>query len=832
MGLSSRANQVRFLLLRVCVGPAFARRACRVYGRVSRTSFCFAVLHENHSISRRIAELSLTSALCKSLYSDNITLKTKHEALLARLPSAALGSTPTASQPTSPRLLEPPSFHLSPSYASNTSGVTFPLSPDDGPLRGASALSRNIRRTRRISVTPSELASLSDQNAELIDKLEQLESESLKADQAGKRKLRKLEQEIQDLRDELERSQARGVELEEQARVAAIDVAAIQQRKEERDARLQALREKATVADPDDAEEVRDFAPSSAFSARTSSVKRSVSSSSSITVSSNTPTPLSKPSHDRQSYGEEPPDEHRSYFPIPSASSGEAAVIPEYAIVAQLLAKVRELEETNTQISEQQKLTEERMRAAQWDAESIRRVYDCLDDGDIDLEIQEEDEDSSMDFASPPVHSNGTIRFSSLRRSIAGDMSRVMSSDSDVFADGIMQNMQSTVRDGHTRVNSGHKARKSLVGLFDSGLDSSMNSSTGWGEYPPALKVSPAFRPNPTRNDTAWSSSATEGLDFPSPILSTMQLPLKGVGQTLGSELGSEFGDDWQGRGINHHLRASSLFDLANLSGSSPASPNESIAALPAIMFPTVQETSEDGWDPTTPPRAPQLTIVPPTPSSADKLCSPSAVRQIRLSQTVRARTNRWVEGRIVQTPSHAPSPAQLQDLREDSPSQALRKRSSVTLGRRTGVNALASAGASALVAGVASTGLLGETFDRTVGQLKRVASRGSFSPLGLELQSRPNTEAEAEADSEPVPEAQEEEGGEADRSITLRHDPSLADPLDGKREGVIGFVLEAWLWLQFIIVIALFLWAMAKRGPKVVLEAERRNAQRANPRS
>ena len=62
---------------------------------------------------------------------------------------------------------------------------------------------------------------------------------------ALKRKLRKLEQEIQTLREELEKTQARGVELEQQAKVATNAVAA-QKRKEEREARLQALKERST----------------------------------------------------------------------------------------------------------------------------------------------------------------------------------------------------------------------------------------------------------------------------------------------------------------------------------------------------------------------------------------------------------------------------------------------------------------------------------------------------------------------------------------------------------------------------------------------------------
>ena len=47
------------------------------------------------------------------------------------------------------------------------------------------------------------------------------------------------------------------------------------------------------------------------------------------------------------------------------------------------------------------------------------------------------------------------------------------------------------------------------------------------------------------------------------------------------------------------------------------------------------------------------------------------------------------------------------------------------------------------------------------------------------------------------------------------------------KHSGFVGFVLEVWLWLQFAIVVLVFLWAMARRGPKSVLEdAERSHRQ------
>src|SRR5258708_3075952 len=115
--------------------------------------------------SHRFTELSMTSELSKNLYHSNITLEQKHKALLARLPTAS-SMTPRTTPSSSPA----PTPEHQPS----------PL-PD-----------HKAYRTRRISVSPSDLALLADQNAELLQKLENLESESTQADLAGRRRLGKL----------------------------------------------------------------------------------------------------------------------------------------------------------------------------------------------------------------------------------------------------------------------------------------------------------------------------------------------------------------------------------------------------------------------------------------------------------------------------------------------------------------------------------------------------------------------------------------------------------------------------------------------------------------
>ncbi|KAH9894459.1 hypothetical protein C8Q73DRAFT_695629 [Cubamyces lactineus] len=776
----------------------------------SREELSGLLLKADGIIKTRETEMGYTSALCKSLYDDNVALKTKHEALLARLPSGTGLTSPSPSTPTSPRMGSS-SFVGSSSF----SAVMFPTSSEDSlqPLPPAARL----RHTRRISVTPTELAHLADQNAELLDKLEKLEAESTKADRDGRRKLATLEKEIQTLREELDRTQAKGAELEEQAK-AAVNAVQAQRLKEEREAWRQAMKKTDLMTASDSYEsEVRDFAPPPELPRSTSRKRRflPLAESDVSADSSDVSFDQSSASFDSDPSEEEDPAVHSPFFPTSQASThGRSGT--EFAIISQLLSKIRELEETNAQIKEQQKMTEERMRAAQWDVDTIRRVYDCLDVADIDIEDPEEEPAPSR-----RVPSGGTIRFSSLRRTLVRDMSNLVAQDDEEeFADGILKEMQSTVRDdptGHRGGGPGHKARKSVVGLFDPqpGADAgSEEPIPPWGEYPPSLKASPSFRPaaKPAEEaDTSmWSIAATDGLAPPSPTLSTLQTPTEGphTGRTLGSELGSEFGDDWPERGFNHHLRASSLHDLAglNTSQSAPGSPAETHPPYPLISFPNENIQAEECVaGPSTPPRAPalQLNIEPPTPTP-DRLRSPAATRQHRLSQTVRARTNRWVEGRFQQD-----------SLRDN----VLRKRQSTsTLGRRPSKK-----GKSRAAPGQDPGAILDETFDDAVLQVKRVRHRASLASLGFSL-SAPASPPDAAAAAE------EDESGDAEKSVELRrlsHGEAAAVADSVRREGIVGFVLEAWLWLQFIVVVMLFLWAMAKRGPKVVLEAERRGAHR-----
>lgn len=742
--------------------------------------------------------------MCKTLFQDNVSLKTKHEALIARIPTAVEGS-PNPSVPSTSLASTQSPIHSPHCYT-----ASLPRTPIESP-RPASPLPIP-RHIRRLSVTPDEVALLADQNAELLDKLEKLEEESDKADQAGKRKLRKLEKEIQALRDELDDTQARKSELEKSVRSSVVlDEEEVQRRKEQREEHVRTLRESSVHSSGSIGDEVKDFAPASELP---------ISRKSMIIPEPEAAPTSSLPSPPATSDLAEVVEGVYSALSSPSTSSYSAtAPAPsppqlEYAIISQLLSKIRELEETNVQIKTEQTATSERLRAAQHASDTLRHAYESLAEEAGELRVIVDETPSLQPSLTPTV--NDAIRFRSLRKS------RLMEEDAgisdDEFAKGITIDKQSTQHRLSLHPNKAvhQKARKTVVGLFDDAGSSVFGSPAA--EYPPSLQVSSSFRtpsPLPTELDdmSFWSTAATEGVSLTSPAVSTYVLsPTFPSGSfsrkhTLGSELGSEFGDDWGENAGNHHLRASSLYDLASMmkSGevsSAGVSPVESPPAMPSFRLPLSNAGSESGWEDVedrsmmtdvTPTRNKgkglQLVIEPPTPqanipvdnhspSFPGGLKSPRQSRNYRLSQAVRARTNRWVEGRYA-----------------DAPAPLIRRRRPT----RPPVSHASRASDASMI--------FSETFDTVVRQL-------SFSGINPEedeqLSEIGDVDEVVHQDSNPM---------SVENSVVVAAAP--------KTDGFVGFILEVWLWLQFAIVVLVFLWAMARRGPKSILhEAESRRRQ------
>ncbi|KAI0068672.1 hypothetical protein BV25DRAFT_1817574 [Artomyces pyxidatus] len=668
------------------------------------------LLRADDMIRDREKELTMTSELSRSLYNTNIALKNKHGALLARLPSG-FSMTPDGTPMSSPS----PSPHL---YSSS-----LPRHP--------STVNRPAR-ARRISVSPSEIALLSDQNAELLSKLEQLEIESTQADQAGKRRLGKLEKEIMSLREELEAAQARSEELERLARLRERGSDEAAKKKQEWDDRIRALRNKSDEDEDSFEEEVRDFAPGSGPVNPVpipAIAPRSLLLQPAIPQASSTPEPAVHSNFER----------FLSPSPSPSPAPSSPAQV-EYALVAQLLSKVRELEQANAQIGEHQRDTTAKIREAQMEAETIRRLYACLgDDPDVELEV--------VDDNDPPKPStdgshawNSTVRFRSLRRTINGDVTR-LSIDS-AFEDGIGEGLHSTVRSGVPhKSNILHRNRKTVVGLFDT-----PDSQSGLSSRPvAAILTSPS-------GDVFDSRSSPFSPDISSHAGS--RLP------TLGSELGSEYGDDWAGNAGNHHLRSSSLYNAF--------SPDPLPVPLPTDSNLVSAPLMRDGQNTSHPPSMhdfPERHAAMRTPASPDLDKTPNRStysRGHRLAETVRSRTHSWVDKRFQMT---AP---------------ALRRRHEV-----------------------AEFGL--EEGPRVT----ELTTCETAIPIDRAVQEETSSALVA------VPQAVEELALQTTAGAVVA---------TGKKERIAALMVELWLWLQFAIIIFVFIWAMAKRGPKAVVQEAGRN--------
>jgi len=627
---------------------------------------------------------------------------------------------------------------------------------------------------RRVSVSPADLAFLSDQNAELLAKLEKLEAESIQADQVGRRKLRNLEKEIQGLRDELDKTRARSDELEKKARVfsesAALRDEEAERRKREREERLRALRSKADSGDQ--ATEIRDFAPGGALSSKNRFTPRRRHISEAV----------GRPHGADEAIDERPRRATLQTGLLRSASlshhfrfppSSPVTLTHEYALVSQLLLKIQELEETNTQITEQQARTVAQLQTVQKDATSLRLVYESLGDGEGVEWIAEESDGSP---STGDDEANETIRFASLRRTLSPEASID-------FAGGIDVDMQSSLKHpvfpDHVPVAAHPRVRRSVVGLFDSPGEEVASPSSPVSETAPSVldMIIPGLPPVPFVPQPSNTSSTTASSRSPSPTHSqslegTVSPPIEhALGRpTLDSELGAAFDGNWEGRvgqeggPDNFHFRTPSIISLTSIiPGADGTSGSMSISGVHARPEP---ERSPDVFTSAMSPSRRSTALQPGSwqgsqhrsilSDSASKPALP-AEKQRRKSQTIRMRAAHWKEGRFGGTLIPAD------------------KHNSLDMGRPS----------------TPVPERLANAFEAIVDTMNR--SKGEIA-LSLNYQDDKGCSAE-------------------DSTVGTRSPPVP------RQRGIVGFVLEIWLWLQFAIVVVVFVWAMARRGPKSVLE-------------
>ncbi|KAG8893566.1 hypothetical protein FRB99_001875 [Tulasnella sp. 403] len=188
-----------------------------------------------HNIIRK-HERDLTRASNETTYlrEQNLVMKVQFEKLRDRLP-------PSPANPSDPRRSRSNSLE-------SAGGSAFQSPPMSPRFHSYTTPSRNPNSKRASITSPEALAELADENAELVSKLDQLQAETSILDQAGKRKLRKLEKEIDGLKDELEHVQKRNSELEkevEEQESSKVDEEELERRRLEREERARLLRRSA-----------------------------------------------------------------------------------------------------------------------------------------------------------------------------------------------------------------------------------------------------------------------------------------------------------------------------------------------------------------------------------------------------------------------------------------------------------------------------------------------------------------------------------------------------------------------------------------------------------
>jgi hypothetical protein len=653
-----------------------------------------------------------------------VVLKSKHEALLARIPMSV--STPNTHSRTSTIRL---------SHSASESGLAGPFT----------------NRTRKVSIAMADVSLLADQNAELLDKLQRLEEDATSADVAGRRELKRLEKEIAYLRDALEKTQAKSEELEGKVHDAVTSDAL--RRKKEREAARHAER------DVKQETNVLNFAPpGSKFGGPTERYTFINAEGS--------------PNNDRQL---NTPGRKSDVHPNSEDTS-------DRALISQLLNKVKELEETNDRILQHQAETSNQLASVQQDAMNISKIYEFLSDDDA-VELEWNPDGNSSDYLSKDETDPPTIRFRSLRRSIEN----TLSADGGFFYPG---------------GNLSTKARKSVVGLFD-------DSRPTEGQPGAAAKQMTYSAPpsmSETHDRSSWTpSSSSAGAASPGPLsplnffspLSQSQSDIPQI-PTLQNELESKLGrGSWNWPGATH-IRTESLSNLSQFSA--PPTPSPAPGSINRMLPEELDHASKlDLHDSgtvsglcsveekatLTSGNLLELSVEPPTPdvnNQNKETPTQTALRLQHISQTLRSRKNRWA-GRV---------------LKDRKSRDALNEKFSSS---STSNSDLSRQHSDAVVPQAGDISIDTEVTKAESSECDKDTTHNSPSGTTTTPQSRRSAE-------DPLT------GQTIESAVCKRHEQ------DGELIANKSFLFQVWLWIQFVVVVFFFIFAMAKRGPRSVLVA------------
>lgn len=754
------------------------------------------------------AELDLSSQSRRTLLENNASLKARNDALIARLPS---------SKPSSP-ISSPPQTFVSLSSLSPTALGTLSPSPSGSgwsPQLPSSAR-RRFGHSRKPS-TPAELAALADQNAELLSKFQDLESEATRSEQAGKRRLRALEREIGVLKEELDKTRALGERLEESLQSQGGSAngngegkSGLPEELEKelfkvwkrlaREAKVKEMRAKARPWEVEESEP-KDFAPSNPLfaPARTSTpgTRPSVANNSSASESS-------ARSLDASELGSQPKELTDVDDPFLSSDQAQAnldsvkqhalassSLSPgrERAIVAKLLAKIAELEETNTSLAQEHQTSQARLREAEREADGVRALCEIISE-EVELEIVALDEGNGRELSHLEHGDSGirktepsprrTIRLRSLGRKNSlnfdsTDRERSLNegklrkySSMENLASGSEQSTRGNTpnrllaqdddmkpsedrRSGLRPRKSIPKIRRSVRGLFDNSLSStdfrtSDSSSSGFGL--PGIAEGPAS-PNREQVNTEFALPQIIAPRSPNALYNgdfhmgeERQIP------SLCSELGGEVGLGLMPSMT--HMRSNSIVELLNEAEGEPASgsmsPPSTLRVRDSNLSPTLSRRKAMG---TPSCRIPDMSSTPRSPGNGKS-------------------SKKFAEDDLSMRSASLDEEIMFPRLR--------RARSSVLS-----------------------------------------SQSASFENQALDV-------------FQETPETQEPEQETRGTSHTTLETPISSDKHQRKqRTKSAALLIELWLWLQFAVVIVVFLFAMARMGPRTFFRKSKTVSQRPN---
>ncbi|KAJ3827998.1 hypothetical protein EV361DRAFT_675971 [Lentinula raphanica] len=768
-------------------------------------------------IRERERELSFTSELSREL-------KQTHEALVARTPLTSPSSFHVTSLPQSPQSHSRNTSIISNFTNTSTlyqslhalhSSQSQAISPNSsfGPPSPATS-----RHTRRISITQSELARLSDQNAELLQKLEQLEEDSTSADKAGRRRLGKLELEIQTLRDELDQARMNN---------ANTEINSTSNKREKMQRRRKVDNEESSAT-------FQDFAPSTSISSLSQSSASSSSTSSAEDSSSST-------------------------------------------ILDHLLSKISELEEANVQICREQRDTAARLRDAQSQVEDMRKVWSSLgvssgiDDEEDDVDIQiVADHLQDLSVEEGDEQRQGTMRSLRSLRSVKLD-----------FESGINGEMHSTLKlpsdmsgsSGYNfRANSFRsKGRSSVFGLFPGDEEERMTSSDISSDSLNLDATSPRTPPvhystlqrvmfsptdelseldlsvslNHSRSQSFDADGVTSDDGGGTPLLRKLNGLQK---RSLGSEIGDlDDADNYPLSGFSYlRSRNNSLMqEVEEYRVNSAPSQRDASSPLEDQGFPRdsghfgSEEDSEDTqkYHSAYPASNASIRIIPPTPEHKNALHSHASSLFSSRTSSFYVNSERGIKttatASVPQSPSESKSKSKLKAdpesvrARRISLSQSVKARAGRWGPRLSDIFQVARGGSAKEQPGQ------DKPIDRASNQghggireeIGARLSEGLGSAFGSRGDDDTRTSSSTGSQNSTISRQPSRHSSHSPRpscsqipvgAVTVR--PVLATTSSSSVQRIRSLVLEAWLWLQLLVVLGVFVWAVARKGPRGVL--------------